>query len=814
MLPVVTLRIISLGNTKNFQNGTIFQQKLCALSDLSRSILRTKVERFWGATDNDFTGNGGRVSGTKLQSFRVFTLYLYNRYFEKLDFNKAKYMKDIKVRFLSLAMMVAVLVSTSSFALAFDEGMFAPAQIAGLPLAKRGLKIKPNEIYNPGGVGLTDAVIRLSVGCTAEFVSPEGLILTNHHCGFDALVSASTPTNDLVETGFKTDNRAGEISAKGYSIFLTNREEDVTAQVKAGTESLTGSALTAAIAKNIDTVTKAEQAKAKPGAIVRIQMLNNGFFYYLYETQQIKDVRVVYAPPRNIGVFGGDPDNFEWTRHTGDFTFLRAYTAPDGSSAEYSPNNVPFKPKKFLTINIGGLKDNDFVFVLGYPGGTTRYRESWSMQYARDANFPFLEKYLDALSNSLRKIGAGDEEKRIAFQSDIANYDNSRKVYGGGAFRLRRANVVEQRQAEEAKLAKWIAANPDRQKKYGNVLTELKTLSEETNATSKKDVLLRRMPDPLSMPTFGEIYKAVDYMQTSGKILNGADREAKVKAIEKVYAERENAHEIEMIKFFLKQFDELPVGQKFDGAEKLFGSLKGAARRAAEAKFANDIVTGELSSAEQTASLYGPNVMMIRPIRSSIVQFAEALQRERTALAGRTTKFAANIDRLRTLYMGALTEMQGKSPVYPDANSSLRFSYGNIKGYAPREAEFRTPFTTMKGMIEKDTGENPFDAPQKLKDMQAAKDFGRYGEGDSVVVNFLSTTDIIGGNSGSPILNGNGEQVGLCFDGNYEGLGNDFYYDPDYNRTISVDIRYVLFITEKFGGAKWVVDEMKVVGKK
>ncbi len=724
-------------------------------------------------------------------------------------------MKLKNYRFFSLVMMVAMLLSTSSFALAFDEGMYSPDQIAKLPLGKRGLKIKPTDIYNPAGVGLTDAVIRLSIGCTAEFVSPEGLILTNHHCAFDALVKASSPTNDLVETGFRTDSRSGEINAKDYSIFITNRAEDVTARIKAGTDGLTGEALAAALKKNNDDVLAAEKAKAKPGAEVRIQMLNNGFFYYLYEQQQIKDVRVVYAPPRNIGVFGGDPDNFEWTRHTGDFTFLRAYTAPDGSSAEYSPNNVPFKPKKFLTMNIGGLKDNDFVFVLGYPGGTTRYRESWSIKYAREANFPFLEKYLDALSTSLRKIGETNEEKRIAFQSDIANYDNSRKVFGGGAFRLRRANVVEQRQAEEAKLATWIAANADRQKKYGNVLTELKTLSEETNATSKRDVIVRRLPDPLSMPTFGQIYTAVAATSApNAKPFTDEQRAAKLKEVEEAYKEREPAHELELIKAFLMWLDDLPSDQKFAPAENLFGSLKGKARRDAEAKFADTIVNGEYAAAQRVVGLYGPRTMEFNKEREDILGFARALNQEHQALGARTGKFNASINRLRVAYMGALTEMKGMSPVYPDANSTLRFSYGNIKGYAPREAEYRTPFTTVKGMLEKDTGVKPFDAPQKLKDLQAAKDFGRYGEGDSVVLNFLSTTDIIGGNSGSPILNGNGEQVGLCFDGNYEGLGNDFYYDPDFNRTISVDIRYVLFVTEKFGNAKWVVDEMNVVGKK
>ncbi|MBA3769768.1 MAG: S46 family peptidase, partial [Blastocatellia bacterium] len=336
-----------------------------------------------------------------------------------------------KDAFLSLLVTAAVMLSSFSFALArVDEGMFVPGQIKGLNLKKKGLKISPEDIYNPSGGGISEAVIRLSIGCTAEFVSPEGLILTNHHCGFDGLVSASTPQNDLVENGFRTDSRAGEISAKGYSVFITRRVEDVTSTINAGTAGMNGAALTEAFKKNIDTLTASEQATAPKGSIVRVQTLNSGYFHYLYETMEVKDVRIVYAPPRNIGIFGGDPDNFEWTRHTGDFTFLRAYVAPDGSSAAYSPNNLPFKPRKFLTMNIGGLKENDFVFVMGYPGNTTRYRESFSMEYARDANFPFLENWLTALSDSLREIGSTDEKKRIAFQSNIASFDNSRKAFG------------------------------------------------------------------------------------------------------------------------------------------------------------------------------------------------------------------------------------------------------------------------------------------------------------------------------------------------------------------------------------------------
>ncbi len=708
----------------------------------------------------------------------------------------------------SYLLLIAILFSTFSTGLAFDEGMFAPGQIAGLGLKKKGLKIKPEEIYNPAGGGLTDAVIRLSIGCTAELVSADGLILTNHHCGFGALVSASTPGKDLVETGFKADNRSGEISAKDYSVFITNRVDDVTAKIKAGTENLTGEALAAAYKKNVDELTAAEQAKSPKGSTVRIQMLNSGYFFYLYQTTEIKDIRVVYAPPRNIGIFGGDPDNFEWTRHTGDFTFLRAYTAPDGSSASYSPNNVPFKPKKFLTMNIGGLKDNDFVFVLGYPGGTTRYRESQSIAYAQDANFPFLEKWLNALSNSLRQIGSTDEEKRISFQDSIASFDNSRKAFGGGHLRLRRANVVSAREAEESRLASWIAATPERQKTYGSVLSELKSLSDETNAASKRDAMIRRFPDPNSMAVFGQIVAAGTAVK-QGRTLTETQQSGKAAELTESLKGREAAHEREMLKFFFKSFDDLPANQRFVAADTKFANKTGKARRDAEAAFATEIADGPNATPKKIADLYGmtwAEFQTKHPFVAGVVD-------ERAALTARSTKFGANIDRLRLLYMQALTEMKG-GVVYPDANSSLRFSYGNVKGYTSREAEYRSPFTTMKGMFEKDTGVNPFDAPQKLKDLNAAKDFGQYGSGDTVGLNFISTTDIIGGNSGSPILNAKGEQVGLCFDGNFEGLGNDFYYDYDKNRTISVDIRYVLFVTEKFGGAKWIVDEMKIVGGK
>ncbi len=714
-------------------------------------------------------------------------------------------------RFLSLAMMVAMCFSSFSFAFVPDEGMFVPGQIAGLTseLKKKGLKIKPSDIYNPAGGGLTDAIVRLDSGCSAEFVSPDGLILTNHHCGFDALVANSTTNKDLVETGFNAGSRAGEFHAKSgddpYSITLTQRIDDVTAKIKAGTENLSGADLAAAIKKNTEDLTKSEQDKAPKGSKIVIQAIDSGYFYYLYQTAQINDIRMVYAPPRNIGIFGGDPDNFEWTRHTGDFTFLRAYVAPDGSPADYSPNNVPYHPKKYLTMNIGGLKENDFVFVLGFPGGTSRYRESQSVQYSRDARLPFDADWLRSAGDILKQIGRTDEEKRIKFQGDVASFDNTRKAWDGGYIRLIRANVVQQRQAEETRMAAWIAADPARQKKFGTLLADLKTAWDEYGATAKRDVVVRRFPDTLS----GGVSTAIVLAATAakqGRPLSDREKTAITGMLEK----RDPVFEREMTKFFLEGFDALPANQRFAAYDQKFAGTSGKTRREAEAAFVAQMDQRELNTADKImamASMPWSEIQAKHPFLAGVVD-------EKAALGARTAKFNARIEPLRVLYIEALSGMRGTTTVYPDANFTMRFTYGHVKGYSPREAEFRSPFTTMKGMIEKDTGEKPFDAPQKLVDLQNARDFGRYGEGNSVVVNFLSTTDIIGGNSGSPILNAKGEQVGICFDGNFEGLGNDFYYDYDTNRTISVDIRYVLFVTEKFGNAKWVVDEMKLVGKK
>jgi len=698
--------------------------------------------------------------------------------------------------FISLLMAVVMLFTSTPLTLAkFDEGMFTPDKIATLPLLQKGLKIKPTDIYNPKTGGLSEAVVRLDTGCTGEFVSPNGLILTNHHCGFDALVAASSVGNDYGTEGYKADSIKDELSAKGFSISIPVRVEDVTNKITAGTENLSGDARDKAISDNIAKLEAAEKGKI------------TGYFYYLYENKQITDIRIVYAPHRDIGFFGGDPDNFEWSRHTGDFTFLRAYVAPDGKSATYSPNNVPFKPRKFLTISLNGVKENEFVMVMGNPGGTTRYRESQSVNYSQQVNSTFLYDYLTAWIKSLENLTATDEAKRIALQGDIANLANTQKLYQGGIFAMRRADIFSQKKAEEIKFTTWVNATPARKSIYGNLLADISRVSAEYYQTDIRDRLVRTFPNLANTGSFKQLVDAIVAV-SQGKALT----DPKKGEINQVFAGREPMIEKDLLKFFFRKAAELPAEQKFQPVEALFAGLKDNARREAEDKTAEMLINNpDWNSAEKVIGIYSMSLNDLKEKYPKVVDFALAHAKEQSAIAARTAKFNGEINNLRLLYMRGISEMKGITP-YPDANFTQRFTYGNVKGYAPREAVQYTPFTTLKGVIEKDTGVFPFIVSSKLKELQRNKDFGRFGVGDSVPVNFLSTTDIIGGNSGSPILNGFGEQVGLVFDGNYEGLGNDIFFSPAYGRTISVDIRYVLFVTEKVGGAGWILNEMKIKG--
>ena len=720
----------------------------------------------------------------------------------------------------ALVLSSLLLVSMIPVSVLGDEGMFLPDTLSQLPLAKlkqRGLKIPITDIYNPSAPSIKDAVVRVGFGGgygTGEFVSAEGLVLTNHHVAFDGLVDASDATKDYGTMGYLAKNRSEELPLSGYTITMTQDLKDVTADVLAGVSDTTPPAERAASIQSKSNAIETSNAKPAEGITARVMPMNEGLTYYLFTFQVLRDVRVVYAPPKNIGFFGGDPDNFEWPRHDGDFTFLRAYVAADGKAAEYATGNVPYKPKKFLSLSMGGIKDNEFVMVMGYPGSTRRYRESYSVAYNQDVFIPFSvemqEKQIEVLTN----MGRTNPALRVKLQSVIFGISNELKNNEGSVLAMRRANIVEEKRAQEATFTKWVNENPERQKKYGEALPSLAKAYEELAKTQPRDRLIQ------------EIATLSDIFQIAGLISDFAASKEKPEternpnlaavvlraraALPEIFASRNPTLDRQMLVFFLRKAAELPANQKIDSIEKRFGSLKDEARIRAEEDFARAVVDSKnLSTPEAFSALFEKSSAQLREMNEPLIDFAGEIAASFGDTQTRTRTFNAMVGKWRPLLVQGMSEMRGSKP-YPDANATLRFTYGEVKGYVPHDAAVYQPFTHLSGVIEKDTGREPFDVPAKLKDLFRAKDFGIYADGSDVPVNFISTTDIIGGNSGSPILNGRGEQVGIVFDGNYEGLGNDFFYNDAKGRTISVDIRYVLFVTEKFGGAGYILKELDI----
>ncbi len=717
---------------------------------------------------------------------------------------------------LVLLLMVLAVVPAQVFS---DEGMLLPDTIAPLPankLTQRGLTIPFTDIYNPNGVSLKDAVVIVGGG-TGEFVSPEGLLLTNHHVAFDALVSASSQANDYGASGFTAKTRSEEMPARGYTVTITQDLEDVTAEVLSG---IPETASPAERNRAIQTKSRALESAGgneAEGISNRVMPMLEGLSYYKFTYLQLSDVRIVYAPPKSIGFFGGDPDNFEWPRHCGDFTFMRVYVGPDGKPADYSPANVPYKPKKFIPLSMGGIKEGDFVMVLGYPGLTRRYRESYSVAYNQDIAMPFNIANYTRQIEALEDAGKKDPTLRVKLQSAIFGLKNELKNLQGSVIAMRRANIVETKRSSEAAFTKWLNADPARKSKYGEVLPTLDKAYQVLTTTAQQDLMVPQLlnsSDLIAIAAFaGRVAADKEKPEGERNPALGAPAIQRVRAqIPAILAGRNPTVERDLLIHLLRRADELPANQKIEAIEKRFGQLKDDARRRAEEDFAREIVDGKrYSTAESLSGLLDLSATQQRELHEPLLEFAAELSAAVVQTQQRTQVFNATLARWRPLLIQGMSEMHETKP-YPDANRTLRFSYGEVKGYQPHDAAIYLPFTNLSGVIDKDTGREPFDVPEKLKQLYSARDFGPYAtaDGANVPVDFLSTTDIIGGNSGSPIMNGRGEQVGIVFDGNFEGLGNDFFYNESKGRAISVDIRYVLFLTDKFGGAGYLLKELDI----
>jgi hypothetical protein len=723
-------------------------------------------------------------------------------------------------RLAALGLLFAILTTVVPLQALADEGMFLPDALGQLPinqLKKRGLQIPLTEIYNSGGVSIKDAVVIVGGG-TGEFVSPEGLLLTNHHVAFDALVAASNETNDYGAKGFVARNRAEELPARDYTVSITQDLKDVTAEVTAGlAANLSLGERNAAIQTKLRAL---EVASSRPadGIQVRVLPLNEGLLYYQFTYLVLRDVRVVYAPPKSIGFFGGDPDNFEWPRHCGDFAFMRAYVGPDGKPAAHSASNVPFKPRKFLPLSLDGVKEGDFMMVKGYPGSTRRYRESYSVAYNQDVAQPFFVDLFNKQISILREIGDTDPAARVRLQGLIFDLSNTLKNFEGSVVALRRGGAVERKRADEAEFTRWLEADATRKAKYGEVLPSLAKAYEGLNSNGQRDLLVQQLgavSGLLDVVSFAQTL-AVEKEKPEGErnpmLVSPAALQRAQARVAEVFAERNVVLERELLTYLLRRAAALPDAQKIPALEKRFGQLGPGARETAELEFARGVVESKrFTTADSVSALLSMTTTQLKALNEPLFELASEINELIQQARQRTQLFNGAVARWRPLLLEGMSEMRGNK-LYPDANRTLRFSYGEVKGYAPRESIIYTWSTTLAGVLEKDTGREPFDVPEKLKQLFRAKDFGGYAiqDGSTVPVDFISTTDIIGGNSGSPILNGRGEQVGIIFDGNYEGLGNDFFYNESKGRAIAVDIRYVLFVTEKFGEAGHILKEMEI----
>jgi hypothetical protein len=698
-----------------------------------------------------------------------------------------------------------------------EEGMYPITSIGSLKLKDRGLKIGVNEIYNPGGTSLIDGIVSLG-GCSASFVSPDGLIITNHHCVFSAVQAVSTVEKDYLTNGFLAATRPDEIRARSMTARITEEMRDVTEKVMSVVkDSMDPIERAKAIEGRIGELTKAAQ-KDMPGKVIGISEMLPGKSYLMFISTTLRDVRLVYVPPRSIGEFGGEDDNWVWPRHTGDFSFVRAYAAADGKPADYAPGNVPFHPKRFLKVNPKGVEENDFVFILGYPGRTYRHQTSYYMAYEEDLRMPFVADLNDWQIRTMEELGRADRATALKFDARIKGLANTMKNYRGKLVGMKRLGLVATKRDEEAALQKYIDADPRRKATYGTALEQTARVYAEMAGRAQYELVL---------DTFSGASSGMSQLVRMATTVFEASREAGKPSAERAASYREaaqaetrktsagdfaNFHEAAE-KLFLRRMltlaAQLPKDQRIAPVdERLRGDNSDQnVKRLVDEWFA----ATTLKSTEGLASAMGKNADDLARLNDPFVNLAKDLAPLLQTLRETRQRRTAELSKLSALLIDVKQQFLQKDFV-PDANSTLRFTYGHIRGYSPADATYLSPITTLTGVIEKTKDEYPYATPQAVRDLFKAKDYGQFRlkRKNELPVAMLYDTDTTGGNSGSPVMNAKGELVGVNFDRAWGATINDYAWNEAYSRSIAVDIRYVLWVTEKVGKAGFLLKEMGV----
>ena len=718
----------------------------------------------------------------------------------------------------SLQKLVAIGLLTVSGIFQFsasvpDEGMYPLSDIHLAGLKKAGLKINEQEIYSPGKVSLVDALVRAS-GCSGSFVSPNGLIITNHHCAFSAVQLASSPESNYLENGFVANSLEQEIQAEGLTIRITESYEDVSEEVLAAVEHINDPIDRIEIINEKRKEIARRAVEADPSITAEVSEMFIGKSYVLFKYKTIEDVRLVYVPRQDIGEFGGDLDNWVWPRHTGDFAFLRAYVAPDGSSAKYSPDNIPFTPKRHLKVNPNGVEEDDFVFILGYPGRTFRHRPAQYLEYQEKFLLPYTSDLYNYQNEQMSLASQEDKAIELQLATRIKRNANVMKNYQGKMKGLRSIDLVATKYQEDKELENYIQSNKKLQAEYGSLMKDINSHYQEVMESAPKEMWMNNIYGGSNILRVAmQLWGFKDALASQS-----ADRQQLVfdKNIAKV---KETVQEI--YKDYNKQVDINILTHMFEQALALKGTSN--AIRAVSMIDAENAEDGRwiIEQTVNASRLSDPDYVLNNLLSSvedfihyndDLMDFQQSLLAESQAFYSVMKRREGELNKLMADYVAVKEQFLEKNFV-PDANSTLRLTYGNIKGYTPVDATYMSPITTIKGIIEKGyEGKAEYQYPESIRRAWEAKDFGKYTgkKRNDVPVNILYNMDTTGGNSGSPIMNAYGELIGVNFDRAYEATINDFAWNESYSRSIGVDIRYVLWVADKIDGAHFILDEMGI----
>lgn len=692
-----------------------------------------------------------------------------------------------------------------------DEGMWMPSQLPQLAaqLKAAGFKGDPAQLADVTKPPLS-AVVSLG-GCTASFVSPEGLVVTNHHCAMGAIQLNSTPEKNLIQDGFIAATRADEVSAGPASrIWVTVGFDKITDRILADAKGKTGRAYYDAV--DAAKKTAVAECEADAGHRCSVADMYYGSDFYLIKQLELKDIRLVYAPPRAIGNYGDEIDNFMWPRHTGDFTFYRAYVGKDGKPAAYSKDNVPYAPPAHLTVSTAPVKAGDFAMLAGYPGRTFRHRTASEFASQIDWLLPTRVAMYDGLIDTVERASAGNKAKQVAYASAVAGYKNTLKRAQGELEGLRRSDAVRVRREDEAAMLAWVAKQADGKAKLAGIRAMQAELDAD-DANRERDfilpflrpgllgsaVTLQRLALERGKP---DAQREAGYQQRDEALIEGG-----LKQLQRRYdPEVEKA----TLRFALKRYFALPQAQRVAEFDAVFGANEAEAAQRLDALYAGTKLGDE---ATRMAAMK-LDAAALAASDDALLKAAATLQPALLRLEAESKQRAGELLRLRPAYMQALIayrNSQGRA-VYPDANSTLRISYGKVSPLSPRDGMDYRPLTTVAGIVEKNTGVEPFDAPKPLLDAIAKGDFGTTADPalKTQTVDFMTNLDTTGGNSGSPVLDADGKLIGLNFDSNWEAVSASWMFDPRYKRAIHVDMRYLRWLLAKVYPAPQLLKEMNL----